>query len=222
MFRGNPNIKNIALVVIAFVITTIVVSCADKTVVGEVVDINVIPRQTVDDMSAVQTKNGLLQMRMEAKKMMRFQNDCTNVSYELFPEGFDVYAYNEEGMLETQIHSEVAKHTTTQNEEKWEAFGNVVIKNFIKGERMETDTLYWDREQKKIYTHCFVKMFAPDGFMQGYGMESDEMARNANVLRPFDSYTVIGRDSTSIPYVDTVNFIGPVLTVRNSLLIKEL
>ena len=122
MFRGNPNIKNIALVVITFVITTIVVSCADKTVVGEVVDINVIPRQTVDNMSAMQTKNGKLQMRMEAKKMMRFQNDCTNVSYELFPEGFDVYAYNEEGSLETHIHSEVAKHTTTKKEEKWDYY----------------------------------------------------------------------------------------------------
>ncbi len=209
------------LVVIAFVITTIVASCSNKTAEGEIIDINVIPRQTVNDMYAVQSKNGTLQMRMEAKLMQRFQNDCTNVSYELFPQGFDVFAYNEEGLLETHIHSDMAKHTTTKKDEKWEAFGNVVIKNFIKGERMETDTLYWDREQKKIFTHCFVKMFAPDGFMQGYGMESDEMARNANVLRPFDSYTIVGRDSTSVPYTDTANFIGPPQVVKNRLLIKE-
>ena len=221
MFRGNPDIKNMALVAIVFAIATIVVSCTGKVGEGEIIDINSIPRQTVNDMYAVQSKNGVLQMRMEAKLMQRFQNDCTEVSFELFPEGFDVYAYNEVGELETHIHSKVAKHTTTKNAEKWEAFGDVVIKNFIKGERMETDTLYWDREQKKIFTHCFVKMFAPDGFMQGYGMESDEMARNANVLRPFDSYTVIGRDSTHVPYVDTVNFIGPQPVVKNSLFVKE-
>ena len=52
-------------------------------------------------------------------------------------------------------------------------------------------------------------------------MESDEMARNANVLRPFDSYTIIGRDSTAVPYTDTANFIGPPFVVKNSLLIKE-
>lgn len=221
MFGNNPEIKNRALVVIAFVITTIVASCSDKTAEGELIDINAIPRQTVNDMYAVQSKNGTLQMRMEAKLMQRFQNDCTNISYELFPEGFDVYAYNEEGLLETHIHSDVAKHTTTEDDEKWEAFGSVVIKNFVKGERMETDTLYWDREQKRIFTHCYVKMFSPDGFMQGYGMESDEMARNANVLRPFDSYTIIGRDSTAVPYTDTANFIGPPFVVKNSLLIKE-
>ena len=133
MFGNNPEIKNIALVVIAFVITTIVASCGDKTAEGELIDINTIPRQTVNDMYAVQSKNGTLQMRMEAKLMQRFQNDCTNISYELFPEGFDVYAYNEEGLLETHIHSDVAKHTTTEDDEKWEAFGSVVIKNFVKG-----------------------------------------------------------------------------------------
>ena len=90
MFRKNPNIKNMALVVIVFAITTFVVSCAGKTDVGEAVDINVIPRQTVNDMYAVQTNNGMLQMRMEAKLMQRFQNDSTKISYELFPEGFDV------------------------------------------------------------------------------------------------------------------------------------
>lgn len=222
MFGKYPDIKKISLVAIAFVIATFVVSCGDKTVEGEIIDINTIPRQTVNDMYAVQSNNGDLQMRMEAKLMQRFQNDSTKVSYELFPEGFDVYAYNKEGLLETHIHSRIAKHITTKSDEKWEAYGDVVIKNFIKGERMETDTLYWNREQKKIFTHCFVKMYSLEGFMQGFGMESDEMARNANILRPFDSYGII-KDSASASYIDMANFIGPQMTDRstNSLTVKE-
>ena len=42
MFGNNPEIKNIALVVIAFVITTIVASCGDKTTEGELIDINAV------------------------------------------------------------------------------------------------------------------------------------------------------------------------------------
>ena len=219
----HSNIKNIALVVITFVVTTIVVSCGGKTEVGHPVDVNTIPRQTVNDMYAVQTNNGMLQMRMEAKLMQRFQNDSTKVSYELFPDGFDVYAYNKEGLLETHIHSEAAKHTTTKYDEKWEAYGNVVIKNFIKGERMETDTIYWNREYKSIFTHCLVRMYSPQGFMQGYGMQSDEMARNAKIMNPFDSYGVVREDSTAAPYVDTVNFIGPqqIVKSKNRLLIND-
>lgn len=223
MFRSTPNIKYMALVAIVTAIATIVVSCSDKTPQGQIIDINAIPRQTVKDMYAVQTNNGMLQMRMEAKLMQRFQNDSTKISYELFPEGFDVYAYNKDGLLETHIHSEVAKHSTTKYDEKWEAYGNVVIRNFIKGERMETDTLYWDRETKRIFTHRLVKMYSPQGFMQGYGMHSDEMARNARIMRPFDSFGIISNDSTSTEYVDTVNLVGPQKReeVRNRLLISN-
>ncbi len=199
--------KNIYPVAVTFVIATFVVSCGDKIVKGDLLDLTKVPLQTVDSMYAVQTGNGMLQMRMEASVMERYSND--KESYELFPRGFSVYAYNNEGLLETHIYSRKAKHTTTENDEKWAAYGDVVILNYLKGERMETDTLYWDRQNKKIFTDCFVKLHSPDGFMQGYGMESDEMARNAEIMRPFDSFGII-RDSTQTEvYRDTVNFIGP-------------
>ena len=35
------------------------------------------------------------------------------------------------------------------------------------------------------------------------------MARDAQLLRPFDSYGILSDDSTGSGYVDTVNFIGP-------------
>ncbi len=206
-----PDIIKGYMVAIVIAVATFVVSCKPDGNL-QTLDLNKVPRQRVKDMYAVQTRDGMIQMRMQAKLMLRYENE--KESYELFPEGFDVYAYNNEGLLETRITSDAAKHTTTRNDEKWEAFGDVVIINFIKGERMETDTLYWDREQKKIFTNCFVKMFSPDGFMQGYGMESDEMARNANILKPFDSFGIVGRDSTGVVYIDTVNFIGPVIKNR--------
>ena len=199
------------MVVTAFAVTTFVISCKSEPE-SEPLDIQSVPVQTVQGMKAVQTSNGVLQMRMESNLLQRFEND--SLSYELFPEGFDVYAYNESGELETQIKSDVAKHTTPKKkEEKWEAYGNVVITNFLKGERMETDTLYWDREEGRIFTHCLVRMYSPSGYMQGYGMESDEMARNARIERPFDSYGIVSMDSTAI-YIDTVNFVGPAVKNR--------
>ena len=52
--------------------------------------------------------------------------------------------------------------------------------------------------------------YSPDGYMQGYGMESDQRARNSIILRPFDSYGVIVQDSTEVR-IDSVNFIGPLI-----------
>lgn len=194
--------------VAAFAVATIAVSCSNKIDNIDADKISQAPTQVVLNMDAIQTKNSKIQMRMSAKRMERFEYGEKDNS-EFFPEGFNVMAYNEEGLLETQILSDKAIHETKDKNEKWSAYGNVVITNFIKGEKIETDTLYWDREKQRIFTDCYVKLSSPQGFMQGYGLESDEMARNAYLLRPFDSYGIIENDSTSTKYKDTVNFIGP-------------
>ena len=84
------------------------------------------------------------------------------------------------------------------------------IKNIIKNETMVTDSLYWDQKKEILHTKCFVKMYSPSGFMQGYGLESDQRARNTMILKPFDSYGIISQDSTKV-VIDSVNFIGPLL-----------
>jgi len=168
------------------------------------------PVQVVDNMFVVQTENGILKMRMESDRMERFQNDTSN--YELFPVGFSAFLYEEgTGKLETTIFSDQALHIKyDKGDEVWKAMGNVRIRNEINDETMETDTLYWDRDKERIYTDCYVKMYSPDGFMQGYGMESDQRANNTIIHKPFDSYGVVVQDSTAV-IIDTANFIGPLL-----------
>ena len=191
----------------AIAVAFVVYSCKGKLAEAESIDLSEVPIQTVDDMFIVQSNNGKIQMRAQAPLMEKYEKD--SLSYELFPNGFFVYGYTEEGLLETEILADNAKHQKHKNgEESWSAFGNVVIKNLIKQEVMETDTLYWDQKNEKIYTHCYVRMYSPKGFMQGYGMESDQRARNSIIFRPFNSYGIVVQDSTQVS-VDSVNFIGP-------------
>lgn len=189
-------------------VTLALVSCKQKLKTAEVLDLEETPVQTVRDMFVVQTDKGKLQMRMEAPLMNRYKND--SLEWELFPEGFAAYAYDEEGKLETEIKADAARHTkpTKNGSEVWSAFGNVSVKNLIKRENMFTDTLYWDRANERIYTDCYVQLVSPSGFMQGYGMESDQRARNSVLFREFNSYGLVSQDSTLVE-VDTVNFIGP-------------
>lgn len=182
-------------------------SCDKET--ESFIDFEQTPVQVIHDMNVLQTENGETSMRMHAPLMQKFEyvKDSLQQSYEYYPEGFFVDAYTENGELETSIVSQQAKHITTKDRESWSAFGNVVIINHLKGEKIETDTLYWNRAEKKIYTDCYVRLSSDSGLMQGYGMTSDERARNSVILRPFDSYA-IERDST-YAYNDTVNFVGP-------------
>ena len=183
---------------------------------AEALNLSEAPLQTIEDMFAVQTRNGLVVMRVESSVMERYDNDTC--SYESFPHGLSIYGYSDEGLLETVIVSDDGRHITNKRrkgkpeEEIWEAFGNVVIHNVLKQETMETDTIYWNQAKNEIYTDCYVKMYSPQGFLQGYGMRSDDHARNAILLEPFNGYGYTVRDS-SVVVIDSVNFIGPLIKI---------
>ena len=194
----------------ASAVAFVVFSCKGKLGEAEAIDLSETPVQTVRDMFIVQTENSGLQMRAEAPLMEKYDRGDT-LSYELFPEGFKLFGYTDEGLLETRITSDNARHLKYKDgRETWEAYGNVVVQNLIKQETMETDTLYWDQKEEKIYTHRYVKMYSPQGFMQGYGMESDQRARDSKLFNPFNSYGIVAQDTTEV-VIDTVNFIGPIL-----------
>lgn len=193
----------------ALAVAFVIYSCKGK--LGEAAELKLdeTPVQTVRDMFIVQSENGKIKMRASADLMEKYERDT--LSYELFPEGFSVYGYTDEGLLETEIVSDNARHLKYEDgRETWEAYGNVVVRNLIKQETIETDTLYWDQKNERIYTHCYVKIYSPDGFMQGYGMESDQRARDHILFNPFNSYGIVVQDTTEV-VLDTVNFIGPLL-----------
>ena len=197
----------IKMIATAVAVAFVVFSCKGKLGEAEKINVKEAPVQTVDDMFIVQTENGKIQMRAEAPLMERYERDT--LSFELFPDGFFVYGYTDDEKLETQIVADNARHLKYKDgRESWEAFGNVVVKNLIKQEVMETDTPYWDQKNEKIYTHCYVRMYSPDGFMQGYGMESDQRARSTVLFNNFNNYAIVVKDSTQV-LIDSVNFIGP-------------
>lgn len=195
----------------ALAVAFVVCSCKSNLSEAEKLDLLVTPLQTVNDMFFVQSENGRLKMRVEAPRMEVYEHDT--ISYDLFPRGIRIFGYGDEGLLESTIIANEARHDKFPgtDKEKWSAYGNVVIKNVIKQETMETDTLYWDSKTREIWTDCYIKMYSPSGFMQGYGMRSDEMARNSILLHPFDNIFYLGTEENPIVVIDSANFIGPFL-----------
>lgn len=197
------------MLAITSVIASIVVSCRNKIAEAEKLDLSRTPTQRIYDMFAVQTRNGAVSMRVEADVMEHYDSD--SASFDTFPRGISVYGYTAEGLLESVIVADDARHIVPKRKDRdevWEAFGNVILHNVIEQETMETDTIYWDQAKKEIYTDCYVKMYSPQGFLQGFGMRSDDHVRNSILYRPFDAYGYVVQDSTAV-MIDSVNFIGP-------------
>ncbi|MBQ2090571.1 MAG: LPS export ABC transporter periplasmic protein LptC [Bacteroidales bacterium] len=198
------------MIATAAAVAFVVFSCKSKLSVAEKLAMDETPFQIVDSMYVIQSKDGKLQMRIKAGVMERYHRDTMEL--ELFPKGIEVYTYTEDGLLEATLEADNARHENRKNksEELWMAFGNVRIHNIIKQETIETDTLYWDRAKGEIFNDCYVRLFSPDGFIQGYGLKSDDKARNSIILNPFNNYFMVVQDTTKVA-IDSVNFIGPLL-----------
>ena len=197
------------MLAITAVIASIVVSCKNRIGEADKLDLSKTPTQRTYDMFAVQTKNGTVSMRIESNLMEHYDTDTA--SFDAFPQGLSVYGYTEDGLLESIIVADDARHIVPKDrnrDEIWEAFGNVILHNVIEQETMETDTIYWDQKKKELYTDCYVKIYSRQGFLQGFGMRSDDHVRNSILYRPFDGYGVVVQDSTAV-IIDSVNFIGP-------------
>ena len=197
------------MLAITTVVASIVVSCKNKIGEAERLDLSKTPTQQTFDMFAVQTENGAVEMRLEAPLMEHYDTD--SASFDTFPKGISVFGYTKDGLLESIILADDARHIVPKDrnkDETWEAFGNVILHNVIEQETMETDTIYWDQAKKELYTDCYVKIYSRQGFLQGFGMRSDDHVRNSILYRPFDGYGVVTQDSTAV-IIDSVNFIGP-------------
>ena len=175
-----------------------------------VIDYETTPVQIIKEMDARQYSFADVKMEMRTHLMERYsyEKDSVQISKEIYKEGFEVYLYNEDGLLESQLIAEGAEHLIVKKDEDWKAYGNVNILNHIKGERIITDTVFWDKPKEEIFTHCYVIMTSPKGRLQGYGMRTNQRVNESRILRPFDSYGVVVSDSTKF-YIDTVNFVGP-------------
>ena len=97
--------------------------------------------------------------------------------YMEFPEGMEVYFYNDSLIIESEIRSD---HAIYYSDEKlWHATGNVVARRLDNGDALNTEELYWDEEAKLIYSDAYTKIQNEDGIFYGKrGFESHQDLSN--------------------------------------------
>jgi len=116
------------LLAITSVVASIVVSCTGQIGEADRLDLGRTPTQQTFDMFAVQTRNGAVTMRIESDLMEHYDTDTA--SFDTFPHGLSVYGYTDEGLLESVIVADNARHIVPKkrdSDETWEAFGSVPI-----------------------------------------------------------------------------------------------
>lgn len=101
--------------------------------------------------------------------------------YMEFPDGMEVYFYDDSLKLESEI---TADYTIYYLEEHlWHATGNVVARRFDNGDALYTEELFWNETDKLIYSDTYTKVHNEDNVLYGSrGFRSNQDLSNWQLI----------------------------------------
>jgi LPS export ABC transporter protein LptC len=132
-----------------------------------------IPDVTIINVNNKRSEMGKLILELTAPKMISY---LTRDAYTEFPNGLKIIFYDSIMQPKSELTANYGISWDTKH--TMQARGNVVIRNFQKREQLNTESLLYDQNTKKVSTDEFVKITPPDRIIMGKGMESDELFGN--------------------------------------------
>ncbi len=138
------------------------------------------PGMTARDVEIYYSEKAKVKIKLLSPLLHRQEED--NEPLLIFPEGFTIHFYDSAMNLQSTITADYG--ISNEKKKLMEARHNVVVENFEKGERLNTEELFWDRDKAIIYTEKFVRITSGEQVINGEGLTSREPFRQIDILRP--------------------------------------
>ncbi len=142
---------------------------------------------TAKDIDVIFSDSGYLQARVSGPVVKRFEGESPWLE---FPEGFRTEMYDSAQRIETTITADYGKRMEITR--VMEAKGNVIVRNELKNEQLNTEILIWNELRHTIRTNAPVKITTPDKVLYGTGLEANETFTNYTILHPRGEMSVEG------------------------------
>lgn len=113
--------------------------------------------------------SGVTRYRVNTEEWLMF--DRKKPSYWAFEKGVYVEQFDSIFNVEASIKADTAYYY--DKERLWKLIGNVDIQN-RKGERFNTELLYWNEATQKVYSDKFIRIEQPDRIITGHGFDSNQ------------------------------------------------
>lgn len=121
------------------------------------------------DVVIERSDSGVLVARLSAPVMVRIDSGDTTLLE--FPKGFHAVVFDDT-VKTMSIKGDYG--ISDDKDQMIYAKKNVVVENISTQETLETESLYWDKRRKKIYTNAFVTIKGPDRVIYGDSLIADE------------------------------------------------
>lgn len=180
LFRDKAIILLLAAGMAIMITSAMFTSC--KNDVQTVLSLDVIdtlPEMTARDVEILYSEKAKIQVRLVSSYLV---NKTEEEPILLFPEGFTVFFYDSAMILQSTITADYG--ISYEKKKIMEARHNVVVENMEKGEKLNTEELFWDRGKELIYSNKFVKLTTGKQVITGDGLTSEEPFDELIILNP--------------------------------------
>jgi LPS export ABC transporter protein LptC len=183
------------------------VSCKKNS--DNIVNINydpeLIPTMITDSAYQLLSDSGVTRYKISYDVWMVF--DKAKEPYQYFPSGIFLERFTPDFETEATVKADTAWY---YDEKKlWKLKSNVHVEN-MQGEQFSSDELYWDMENRRVYSDTYIEIKRMDSQLKGYGFESNEQMTDYKIFRPHDGRlpfvdSPVSNDSLNLNTNDTIS-----------------
>ena len=145
------------------------------------------PMNTSININLVSSDSAIIRSEIKAAKQLEFENGNLE-----FPEGIDITFFDKAGNITTTMRADRGYYLREDNLYKGE--GDVQVDNLEKDQSLKSEEIFWNPNQKKMYTEKFVSVRDGKTLLQGAGLEADENFSKYSIKKPMDSRIVFQED----------------------------
>ena len=169
---------------VAVIILTATLCCCSNSIeeVERLSQPDTVADMYAKDVRISESESGRIKYTLTAPLLRRYDEDGKIITR--FPEGFKVVLFD--SLDPDKIRTEITAEYGVNNEAGriMEASHNVIIINYLKDEKLNTEYLVWEQNLKRVSTDKMVTITTPDKILYGEGMESDETFYNWVIKKP--------------------------------------
>lgn len=152
-----------------------------------------LPMMDTRGVTTLISDSGMIRYRILADEWKVF--DRKKPPHWSFEKGVYLEKFDTLFRVEASIGADTAYFYT--KEELWKLVRNVHIQN-LKGEKFDTDLLYWDQKKKRVYSDRFIRIEQPDRVITGRGFESNQEMTVYTIHKP-EGIFYVDEESTAAP-----------------------
>ncbi len=169
----------VAMVVMSFFF----VSCREKdeSLVAFSYDPEQVPTMITDSVTTLISDSGITRYKLVADEWKVF--DKAAEPYWFFPEGIYLERFTPDFSIEATVVADTAWYYTRKK--LWKLNKNVHVEN-MKGEIFDSEELFWDQENERVYSESYIVIKRGVTEIKGYGFESNQAMTDYRIFRPHD------------------------------------